>query len=289
MKKSQFAVIFAAIALATSTFSLSVNAQETAPVIGDEIATDSLPLSPEKIDSPVIGDELPSDTSATPPGDKLADPDKPKTDLPEATTAEGGAEDGAGEIKDDKLPHEASLTERMSLAQAEIKALQADLARNSAAIAELRMLIEEDREAEPRPAEDAPPIVVSCNDDPDCMACMAAVSADLQSHLVVYETLRAIYTRFTTFQKRVTIIGDMLAGFHSVSQNAWGGEKLRMQEQLAGLQRAYDAKLAELVTHLRGLMTRVEECHPPGSSPAELALHQRLFISFMSNAYRRTD
>ncbi len=268
MRALQFAIRLGAIAFATAMISAPATAQSDTPVIGKEISSDGLP-------------------DVTP--DKEADPDKPKTDLPEATAADGGAKDGAGEVKDGKLPREASLSERMSLAQAEIKSLQAELARNSDAIAELRMLIEEDRAAEPRPAEDAPPIMVSCNDDPDCMACMAAVSAELQSHLMVYETLRAIYTRFTTFQKRVTIVGDMLAGFHSVSQNAWGGEKLRMQEQLQGLQRAYDAKLAELVEHLRGLLVRVEECHPPDAVPAELAFQQRLFVSFMSNAYRRTD
>lgn len=284
-----FAAMLVSMAMVAVAFGPPVEAQSEPPVIGGEVPSDGLPALPEDKEPPVIGDEVSSDELPAILEDKVADPDKPKTDLPEATAAEGGAETGAGEIKESKLPREASLSERMSLAQAEIKALQAELANNSAAIAELRMLIEEDRATEPRPAVDAPPIPVSCNDDPDCMACMVAVSVDLQSHLVVYETLRAIYTRFTTYQKRVTIVGDMLAGFHSVSQNAWGGEKLRMQEQLQGLQRAYDAKLAELVEHLRGLLIRVEECHPPGTVPAELAFHQRLFVSFMSNAYRRTD
>ncbi|MEM0947774.1 MAG: hypothetical protein AAGK37_10235 [Pseudomonadota bacterium] len=264
-------------------------AQTETPVIGAETPSDgvSADAAPKE---PVIGAEIDADGPTDPPEPKVADADKPKTELPEVSEpTAGGSADGAGEIKDDKLPSEASIEERLSIAQAEIKDLQARVADNSTAIAELRMLLEEDREAEPRPAEGAPPIRVTCADDPECAACVAAVAADLETHLVVYERLRAIYSRYTTFQKRVIIIGDMLAGFHSVSQNAWGGEKLKMQEELAGLQRAYDAKLNELVGHLQGLLDRVEACHPPDGAPEDLEFNRRLFVSFMLNAYRRND
>ncbi|MEO0914241.1 MAG: hypothetical protein AAFY59_14845 [Pseudomonadota bacterium] len=285
MTKGFVAVLSAFIAISGAAF-----AQGSTDVIGDPIPpSESLPSLPDKGED-VIGDPLPPEPASA--GTLLKDEvtDKPKTDLPEPTEASSsGSKDGAGELKDTKLPSEASLAERMSLAQAEIKALQSRVAENSAAIAELRMLLEEDRDSEPRPAEGAPPIAVSCNDDPDCMACMRGVSADLETHLVVYERLRAIYARYKTFQSRVIIMGDMLAGFHSVSQTAWGTEKLRMQEALAGLQRAYDAKLAELVTTLGGLLDRVDACHPEGTAPAELEFHRRLFVTFITNAYRRTD
>lgn len=277
-----------AIAFAVVSTSFPVLAQNSSDVIGPEVPSADLPPLPDK-EADVIGAEIPSDD----PGAVIVkdeDPSKPKPDLPEITEAiEEGASDGAGEIKDDKLPVEASLEERMSIAQAEIKELRDRVAENSSAIAELQMLLEEDRDVEPRPADGAPPIMVNCNEDPDCQVCIAEVASEMEAHLLVYERLRAIYSRYKTFQSRVIIVGDMLAGFHSVSQTAWGGEKVRMQEELANLQRAYDAKLAELVEHLRGLLQRVEDCHPPDAVPAELVLHQRLFVSFITNAYRRND
>ncbi|MDX8354308.1 hypothetical protein [Cognatiyoonia sp. IB215182] len=287
MLKLRF-LAMATIAVAMTGPVLPAYAQSSSDVIGPEISPTDLPPIIDK-DAEVFGPETPSEGGI---GEIIEsyDPSKPKSDLPEVTEAvEGGSPDGSGEIKDDTLPREASLEERMSIAQAEIKALQDRVAENRSAIAELQMLLEEDRDVEPRPAEGAPPIMVSCNEDPDCQVCIAEVAAEMETHLVVYERLRAIYTRYKTFQSRVIIVGDMLAGFHSVSQNAWGGEKVRMQEQLAGLQRAYDAKLAELVDHLRGLLQRVEDCHPPDAVPAELVLHQRLFVSFITNAYRRND
>ena len=241
-------------------------------------------------------------------GEGHKEPTPKEEQSPDANKKEGGPEDGGYKPdpkpeddgvgdSDKKEPGEGrsleervkSVEQRMEEARSEIRSLRDQVTENTRAIAELRMLLEQDREAEPNPGDGVPPMNVDCKGDEACSRCLMSVEDEISELLGLFEKLRIIYSRYKQTHETAIFLGDSLAGYHSVSETVWGGIKVNMMADLKKLQNAYDDKFREFMQRLDRILDRADACLPPGTPPVSRSYDARILRNMLNISYKRTD
>ncbi len=209
---------------------------------------------------------------------------------PEAGGA-GDAADAADEGSGDAGLEERvkSVEERIREARGQIGSLRDQVAENARAIEELRLLLEKDREAEPRPGEGLPPMKVDCGGDPECHQCLIEVAKETADLLMLFERLATIYSRFKDTYEYAIVVGDMLSAYHSISETVWGSVKAGMAVDLKGLQYAYDEKFDEFMGRYDDILKQADACLPPQSPRLSTSYDARIFRNMLRAGYKRKD
>ena len=201
-----------------------------------------------------------------------------------------GADSGGAGAEASQLDERVrSVERRIRRARREIRSLRDQVAENARAIAELRMLLEKDREAEPHPGEGMPPIKVDCGGDPECYQCLIEVAGETADLLVLFERLSTIYSRYKDTHEYAIIYGDMLSSYHDTSEVVWGTVKAGMEQSLKVLQDAYDQKFDEFMGLYDDILKRGDACLPPESPRMSTSYDARIFRSMLTAGYKRKD
>jgi hypothetical protein len=243
---------------------------------------------------------LPGNAQQTPAAPLIGEPSAP-TQMPDGTapkppnpigdaTSSSAPQSQAGKGAPKTSPSGAkiaSLQDRLATAESGIRSLRQQVSQNARAIQELRMLIESDREAVPRPAEDVPPLNLKCEDDPACQSCMLNGTQDLEGQLRLYEKLRVIYDRAKTYNDNAIMIGDVFSGYHQLEQQAWYATKIDLVNNFKGLQAAYDAKLKEFNDRLKAVFETLDQCTPDVVGDITDSYETVLFLNTIKGAYSR--
>ncbi len=181
-----------------------------------------------------------------------------------------------------------SLEQRMQEARNNIRTLRSQVQENARAIEELRMLLEEDRNMEPKPGEGISPIVVDCKGEEDCLQCLRPLEQELGELLRLFERLRVIYADYKGTHDTAVSIGDSLSGLHQAAGAAWTQVKVGMEIGLRKLQDAYDAKFNEFMNSYQNLLERADQCLPEGIPPVSNSVSARSMKALLAIQYKRS-
>ncbi|GEM_PF-2910275 len=239
-------------------------------------------------DKPTDGDAKPK---PDPDKDKPADGDsklKPGEDgSPSDDVRSGSMDDGDSTSSGDTgAGSDRSFDERLENAYEQIRQLRDEVASNSARIRNLEFLINQDREAVPAPGDGAPPMTVSCDDDPACQACLARANEELSDLLVNLDKLRIIYSSYMRYRDYMVGLGDSISGFHQLEQAAWYRVKLQIEQATVNLQGAYDAKFDEYKVRLSNSLRTLSACNSVDGDPV-FSRESVLFENYVKAKYAR--
>ena len=213
---------------------------------------------------------------------------KPKEDTGPAD--ESGAQDDGKKYPNpgDLEGRVKSLEQRMREARNNIRTLRSQVQENARAIEELRMLLEEDRNMEPKPGEGITPLVVDCKGEEGCLQCLRPLEQELGELLRLFERLRVIYADYKGTHDTAVSIGDSLSGLHQAAGAAWAQVKVGMEIGLRKLQDAYDAKFNELMNRYQNLLERADRCLPEGTPPVSNSVSARSMKALLALQYKRS-
>lgn len=146
-----------------------------------------------------------------------------------------------------------------------------------------------DDDYKPPPVPDGQPDVPSsCEGNPECRECYGSALDRLDATRYRLERLRAIYASTVKDAKAKVAFADGVSTVHGVSALAWQKYKIGVTQSLSGLDRAYDAKYAELMGTLLEDLRGVSVCEDTIMHvPDWYDRFGFIYYTFMKDRYKR--
>ena len=246
-------------------------------------------------------------------GDDTLD-DRPKETVPDGSDKPGDLSSSGD--KDTSVPPEdegpapaGDYRDRIEAAEQRVRELSEQTARNQRELADLRLLIESDRNNEPKP-DNAPPLPLSCQPPrarkvgdiqieaaegdwsayEQCQACYQQPLTDLERQLGLYEQLRILYANTRDFVTKAIDLGDKIPKPHAMHEAAWAAQKIKIRGAFDDTKKAYDSKLIEFNDKLATLLDQVGECEARhNNNPMWRATTGMIFEKTITVSYTRKD
>ncbi|MBQ0929343.1 hypothetical protein KAK07_19095 [Ideonella sp. 4Y16] len=121
-----------------------------------------------------------------------------------------------------------------------------------------------------------------------CEACYTKAINALDSTRTRLEKLRAIYSSTYKSAKAQMAFADSVSGVHGVSGLAWQTQKIKIMQSVKNLDKAYDAKYAELMQALLKDLQQYSECEETIMKvPSWYDRFGFVYYQFMKDHYKR--
>lgn len=122
-----------------------------------------------------------------------------------------------------------------------------------------------------------------------CASCFLVAREKFNNRRYQFEQLATIYKCTKKFTNAAIAFGDNASGVHGVAGLAWQRERIKIEESVRGLEKAYDDKYAEMLDDLADAMMELNICEAEYGVEDWYDRFGYMYFEFMKEKYARKD